>query len=421
MGNRKLKFYNFIVLCFIFVFSLFSCSDNNSKRGWIQTKEGYYIFGQKVDDESVYSWNGESRGIMIHGKGVLTVYSDNGKYKNSASIVAYYGTINNKDWLELPEGKYIGDVKENHPDGLGVLVHENYVEIGNFEEGKLNGECVQYVSDRLRYRGNMKDGEYSGQGMKIEEGNVYIGKWSGGKFTKSTMSLATNEIKRLWNRVTLNNEKNQNKAVIANNNQYTNGREQFCDSLATQLSNFIQSEIEQTINDRTDWLSVQPFRMFWQSLFSSKGKRIEGWMNALNDHGLSNVDLEEFINAKVDQYNRLNPDDKINTVKLAKFGNDQIITDDVFENINDREVSGWGDNLWFELIVATSVWLILTVLSFGALVGLFPLCEIIGVIASAVFFIISLFNWSIEQDIINGILQNYINYFSSQDIISQIL
>lgn len=428
----RIKLFMSLFFSVLFCMSFISCS-NKEDRGWIKTIEGYYIYGKLLDQNAVYHWDGDTRGSMIHGKGKLTVFLENGKYKNTAIIDAYYGTINNKDWLETPEGKFVGVVEDNHPNGLGVLVHDSCVEIGEFKEGHLDGKSVQYVNDGLRYRGEMSDGKYDGQGMKVENGNIYIGKWDDGLLTESSIALAGEEVKRLWNRVTFSNSKNQEDDKTNSYNLYKQGRDVFCDSLATQLSNYIQSEIEQTVEDRTNWLSVQPIRMFWESIFTSREKRIEGWIKALEDHGLSNIDIEEFINAKVEQYNNLNPDDQLNKVKISSYKNNQIISESVFKNINDREVSGWGDNLWFEFFLACVASIIIVVviiiLSGGSLlmaaltiaIHTWGLSLTIAAIVMVVFFIISLFNWGIEQDIINGILQNYINYFSDQNIINQIL
>lgn len=408
--------------------ALFTSCTNREKRGWIKTKEGYYVYGHLAKDESsIYSWDGETRGTVIHGKGKLTVYSDNGNYKNTAKINAFYGTINNKDWLETPEGKFIGNVEGNQANGFGVLVHDDNVEIGEFKNGKLDGQAVLYVNNELRYRGEMQDGLYDGQGMELKDGNVRIGKWDDGILTESNTSLATEEVKRLWNRVTFQNEKNQNTNSKEEATDYIQemkfgqGKEIFCDSLATQLSNFIQTGVSKTLEDRTDWLSIQPFRMFWESIFTSRSKRIEGWMQALADHGLSYVDLEEIINAQIREYNKNNPSDKLNKVKLAPFSENQIIDDATFKNINDREVSGWGDNLWFELALATIIVIILGILTMGAALPLWPISQGIACVVACIFFVISLFNGSIEQDITNGLLQNYINYFESQDIMNQIL
>lgn len=425
--------HTIVFFVFLSMVLLVTTSCSKKERDWIQTKEGYYFYGTIVKDKSIYSWNGETRGTVIHGKGDLTVYSGDGQYKNTAAINAYYGTISDKDWLETPEGKFIGEVKDNEPKGFGVLMNGNTVSIGKFNKGKLNGEAVVYVDDELRYRGEMSDGQYNGHGMELDHGKVHIGKWEDGKLTESSLSIAGEEVKRLWNRITFQNEKNQQQSAADEDTtqveNFVQGKEIFCDSLASQLSTFISSGVTKTIENRTNWLSLQPIRMFWQSFFTSKTKRMEGWMDALNNSGLSYIDLEEIINAQVSQYNKYNPEAQLHKVKLSPFTADQIIDNQTFKNIRDREISGWGDNLWFDIALSylfyVPIFFILICFDADELIeegG--PIHFLPGALAttvSIVFFIISLFNGNIEQDISNGILQNYINYFENQGIINQLI
>ena len=291
--------------------------------------------------------------------------------------------------------------------------------IGHFDEGKPCGFCTLYENDELRYRGYMDDGKYNGMGMKIQDGNVIMGDWDNGEIAQSFISQAKEEAGRLKDRVF--HEANATQEQTSDvGDVYLNGKEVFLDSLTQQLANYMQICADKTVEDRTDWLSIQPFRMFWQCVFTKKSKRIESWMNAFEAHGLSKIHIEEFINAKIRQYNKLNPENKLSLVKLGQVHSDDIITDSVFKNINDREYSGWGDNLWFELLLACLVWLIITIITMGAFAPSWPICELVGAAVSIVWFIISLFNGDMEADIINGIIDNYVNFLSNSNLEGQI-
>ena len=51
--------------------------------------------------------------------------------------------------------------------------------------------------------------------------------------------------------------------------------------------------------------------------------------------------------------------------------------------------------------------------------NIWVLCEVIAAIVAIIWFILAFFNGDMEQDIIDGILTNYIKYISLQDVYSQ--
>jgi hypothetical protein len=416
--NKRLPYVIAFVLAIVLLPMLTSCS--KEKKKWIKTEDGYYFYGKDFKEKSTYTWSGESRGVTIHGNGVLTRYYEDGR-KNSQKIDAYYGVLNKNDYTPTPEGGFIGEVKDNEPKGFGVLISDNGNKaiIGKFDDGKPKGFCTIYENDELRYRGYMKDGKYNGLGLRIQDGNVTMGEWDEGVIAESFTSQAKEEAVRLKNRVfheaNTPTDKSPDEGEV-----YLQGKEVFLDSLTQQLSAYMELCAQKTVDDRTNWLSIQPFRMFWQCLFTKKSKRIEGWMNSFEAHGLSKIHIEEFINAKIRQYNKLNPEDKLSLVKLGQLNPDDIITEPVFKNINDREYSGWGDNLWFDLLLAGLVWLIITAVTMGAFAPTWPFCEAVGAAVSIIWFIISFFNGDMESDIINGVIENYINFLSNSNIESQI-
>lgn len=176
--------------------------------------------------------------------------------------------------------------------------------------------------------------------------------------------------------------------------------------------------VEKTIEDRTGGIIIQPFRMFWQSIFTNAFDRKKGWMNAFVEHGLSTQYIEEFINAKIQLYNNLNFNTQLGKVKIEPFGMDKIITEEVYNNIIDREFAAWTENFWFECflsIILTSIFVIL----FGTKSINLALC-LSSIIFGGLFLYSFFFSGNIEQEITNEVVSNYINCISSQEILPQI-
>ena len=100
---------------------------------------------------------------------------------------------------------------------------------------------------------------------------------------------------------------------------------------------------------------------------------------------------------------------------------DKIITEEVYNNIIDREFAAWTENFWFECILSIVLTLIFVIL-FGAI------SEKISILLSIITYIICgglflysfFFSGNIEQEITNEVVSNYINCISSQEILSQI-
>nr|WP_314158756.1 hypothetical protein [uncultured Prevotella sp.] len=409
-----------LLVFIVFSLALNSCSNKKESSKWIITQNGYYFYGLDYGDNSSYTWKGDSRSKVIDGEGILKRFYDNNKV-DSAICNASYGVINKKDIKETPIGKFIGHTKNSIPDGFGVLISQkgDTISIGNFDEGVLDGFCSIYHHNSLIYRGNMSKGLYNGTGMRIKEGEVTFGEWDNGLLSESFTSKAGKEFAKIWSRITNNNTDHPQKT-----NQYASyiqGQDLFIDSLTVQTNKYIEMCVEKTIEDRTGGFVIQPFRMFWQSIFTNAFDRKRGWMNAFVEHGLSTQYIEEFINAKIQLYNNLNSNTQLGKVKIEPFSMDKIITEEVYNNIIDREFAAWTENFWFECILSIVLTLIFVIL-FGAI------SEKISILLSIITYIICgglflysfFFSGNIEQEITNEVVSNYINCISSQEILSQI-
>lgn len=94
------------------------------------------------------------------------IYSDD-KLVENVKEVAYDKNRKNEE-IHFKDGSlYIGEVKNNKPNGVGILYpnaqDKSIYYLGNFTNGKLNGEGICELTD-YRYTGNFKNGKITGQG-----------------------------------------------------------------------------------------------------------------------------------------------------------------------------------------------------------------------------------------------------------------
>ena len=86
--------------------------------------------------------------------------------------------------------KYIGDVKNGKPNGLGIFIHPyGYKYVGEWKDGKKQGQGTDTLPDNKKifvdgwkYVGGWKDGERNGQGtFTWSSGDKYVGEWKNGE------------------------------------------------------------------------------------------------------------------------------------------------------------------------------------------------------------------------------------------------
>ena len=56
----------------------------------------------------------------------------------------------------MPKAKYLGNYEDKKPEGFGVLIRGDVVDIGNFLKGELRGDITRFKGDHLLYRGGTK-------------------------------------------------------------------------------------------------------------------------------------------------------------------------------------------------------------------------------------------------------------------------
>ena len=136
-----------------------------------KSNNGKYINGKYIYDDGKY-YIGEYKNNIPNGKGI--------KYYKNGNI--------------LYEGNFINGKFE----GNGKYIYENgdYY-IGQFKNGLRNGNGIMYYKNgNILYEGNFIDGKYEGKGKYIwENGNYYIGQFKNGiRSGRGTMFYSSGKI-----------------------------------------------------------------------------------------------------------------------------------------------------------------------------------------------------------------------------------
>ena len=197
-----------------------------------------------------------------------------------------------------------------------------------------------------------------------------------------------------------------------------NNNFEFIESLTANLKEYFTQNITSTYEQRTDYWSLQPFRMFWQGIFISNETRKIDWELAFQDNGaLSNKAIEQFINAQVDKYNQgSSQNDKLNYVRLQPYNTAEILSEQVFDLIKDKELDIWMSSIWFvpllSAILCCFILFIEPMTYITVIVG--------GILEAICALIFNFFSGDTASLIIDNITLCYLDYIGSQNIMAQI-
>lgn len=206
-----------------------------------------------------------------------------------------------------------------------------------------------------------------------------------------------------------------------------NSREAMIDTLSTRLVSYIEDGVNEIIDLRCGIWSIP--RIFYQTLFVSDKARRHDWAAAIKER-ISNDNIEIMINSQIEEFNMQHLENTLNHISLSEITEDDIIDDLAFERIKGREWFEWAGVIIDILITAILGYVIGFIIGFiigfcfGEISGM--VANIIGIIASIISFIASLFmlapKYAIyESGIVEAILNNYMDYLSTQFIIEQML
>ena len=188
---NKFHWLNRIIICFIALLALLSC--NNEKRSglWLQTENGSLVYVRPFSDNCSYSWQGTTFENVAHGKGQLSIFDSIGKV-STEQVEAYYGAVD-KDLVKSTKGggNYVGSLDaEDNMSGFGVLVENDNLFIGNFVQGKPDGELKQHKEGKLYYEGHWKNGNFDGEGtLYKKDGSISSGIWENNRLVSSRVDV----------------------------------------------------------------------------------------------------------------------------------------------------------------------------------------------------------------------------------------
>jgi len=453
---------NFLLLLILFI--VVSCKTDEKKKDWIITENGLTFWGFRAAADAKYQWDGDSIFNIANGKGTLKVTTDNGEYTNKVTLHLNYGSLREDEWKKCPNGRFLGKMEENCPQGFGILQIGNRTTIGIFNKGKLvdgiitilikdsilyhgeiednfyNGNGDLYAHGKLLYTGHWRKGKYNGYGKEYSEGNlVYSGNWKDGLYNGGgTLFVDGNAIKGDWdkghlqgaldNRISeqviqqykllLGKDLDKKKQVAPNLISYTDAETYVFDSIPQIISKEVRETIKENVEDRFGLLDLP--RIFFQKLFSDNSDRMDYAQKALTENIMAE-EIQDLINEKIRFYNEQTLDSvKLKgNIKLEPIGRNEIVDDAVFEQINARETSEYTD----VLLDITFVTIISTII--GSLIGyFFRISNITGVVGFILGFILGVFlvgkaQSKLEDKISEMATHNYMIYIENQNISSQ--
>lgn len=140
-------------------------------KGELQLPEGRYV--------------GEILAGKPHGKGVIYYKSDNSKNRVSYDGDWVNGNPEGKGVMTWSDGsKYDGNWVNDKKEGYGVETFNGLKYEGNYKDGNMNGQGTLYLAEGAKYIGNFKDGTVDGYGTSYySDGSIeYEGSWANNQF-----------------------------------------------------------------------------------------------------------------------------------------------------------------------------------------------------------------------------------------------
>lgn len=420
----RLVFSIFILIGIIFYVS-YRYNFFKEQKTWITTVQGIKIYDFQHSKEAKYSWNGNKIAGFAHDNGILSIIVNKDTIKRER-VNFNLGSLDKNDWITTNNGEYLGEKFSTTPDGFGLLKNGNRILIGNFNDGELEGFIKEYNNNFLVYRGQYKDNNYNGFGTLYKDGEFIYSNWEDGQPYDGFIDEKTKSISRIWDRyLSDENDIEANNKILTKEEFSKLDDVEFKKYLAILLNDYINNRVSDITEKNTNFFSLEPIRMFWQTLFYSKNERINFWFDEFKSNGLSKDDIEFFINSYVNDYNNKNIYKlKLNEIKLSKLDSHNILDDKTYNSLHDMEFAGWSQNVWFDFVLVYITLFIIT-----SLIGIFALPLfgtlkvvdfIVSILVGIFVFILSFILEDIKPEYINIIADNYVTYLLDQNIFNKI-
>ena len=439
-----------------------SCSGDSkdkSQKCWISTQDGHKFWGTITDEEALYTWEGDSIGLLINGKGKLTVYADDGDYTDEQSINAYFGSLSEKDWKNCPKGKFLGKLEDNKPSGFGVMQQDSLsivadfekgvisscnveiykgttpIYIGHMEDGKYDGVGRLYENGHIKYVGNFANGKFDGKGVLYENGIAKRGNWSNGMYEASLLKRTAVQIKSQVNSILGNKNSNEEEDQNLINYSSLDIETFIVDTLYTTLNNLVSERVQESVDDRYGLMNLP--RMLWQKCWSANGDRKQYAEEYFIDE-LNCDEIKDVLNEKIRWYNETSNHNKIKEIENFNIEGESIVTDALYDKIQKRETMEISDILLDRLLDFLGIPIFACIIGF--IVGIFvgsiggsvddALAKNIGCFAFFIGGFVGIYlNYNaiyipmieLENEISQMLTTNIMNAFSCQGVLTNLL
>lgn len=388
-------------------------------------------FGVLINDGSITIGNfkkgrlssGRFAKYQLRGQEVLPVLIGTAKKGKASGVAKEY-----KDGVLIYEGSF----KRGLRHGVGQEFDgDMLIYSGEWKKGKRNGDGTQYKENGLIvYKGEWEDGEYDGYGKLYENGVCQEGRWDSGRLTRSISTSVISEITRatkLW--FSSDSLAVQKDEILQENLSVASSQLEFIEGLNNDLEDYLHSKIDKRVEKRFGFWNL--LRMIFQPWFSSDVKRASSAQEYFCKDVQTN-EVQNWINEKVDFYNR-NSADKLSYINLSELSDDSIVNTDVALKIFDREAletTDVGVGILVDIIVCIVIAVIIGIIIGAFIPSILPYAGIFDAILAIIAFGIGLYlsvfrtnaiSLELEASIKQLLVDNYMLFLDSQNIISQLL
>ena len=412
-------------------------------------------FGVKIYKDTIsigefrdsHLYNGLCEKYLIQENEVLPVLSgifEKGKLNGMAKhyvngIISFEGSMHNGHrkgfGKEYQNGElvYEGSFKNDMRNGFGKAYKNGLLWYdGAWKKGKRDGQGKLYNENGIIiYEGEWDNDVYDGKGKLYENGVCLEGKWDEGRLVKSISTSPFEQVvhaTRIWLNIDSTNvddiEDENSRRLPASQMEFV-----------TQLQSDLDSKLREDLSDRVEkrfgfWHLLRMWIQPWATSDVKRAKNAQSYLC----RNTSAKDIQQLINAKIDYYNRnVSVEEKLNYVQLQSIPNGAIVDANVALKIFDREAMETTDTIVGIFIDILLCWVIAFVLGF--IIGLFfpPLIPYVGVVDIIMTILaivggiyVSIVKTSticveLERQILDMLVNNYIQYIDSQNVIAQML
>lgn len=304
---------------------------------------------------------------------------------------------------------------------------------GEWKDGMRHGSGTEYNERGITvYEGSWKRNMYDGKGTLYKEGKCIEGRFDEGRLEKEFKVSVVDQVKRTTNQILGKevfdeHESTADESIATPESSLAASQMEFIESMMPELEEYAKEKIEKRVDKRFGFWNI--VRMTAQPVFRKELKRADKAQKYFCKD-LTPNSTEKWINAKIDYYNQTHGE-KLQYVDLGKIEKNQIVTSEVARKVFDREAMEISEGFKDFFVGYVCVWIVGFII--GIIIAICGVPQIAGIIDGALTvigfilcIIVSIFvNGPIcnalESEISQMVLNNYMTYINSQDIITQMI